>query len=160
MGKGFGVITMDEFAAERIGDQVSSFVASERIELRVLISPIAGCDWREVDFTAYRIGEILRQTDLRNGESIDRAIAEIAPYIGQVPPGAQRDALLARIGTALMMSTTTMSRLTAAGPTHPIRQGSTSDTTDANPTAGRGHSTLDQVSAPVPPRQSADDLDD
>jgi DNA primase len=57
-----------------------------------------------VPFASFRVDRILSQTDAQSAEQRDRAIAELAPVLGQVPPSVLRDDLFRRVSGTLGLS--------------------------------------------------------
>ncbi|PZR60759.1 MAG: DNA primase [Candidatus Eremiobacter antarcticus] len=77
-----------------------------------------------VPFAAFHVERILQRTDARSAEGRDRAVAELAPVLGAVPPSVLREDLLRRVAGRLELSDATLARLMAsAGPSKVGRRG-------------------------------------
>jgi DNA primase len=100
--------------------KAAALAAGRNIDLRVVVLP-EGLDPADllqaegpdglrarvaesVPFAAFRIDRILADTDLGSAEQRDRAIAEVAPVLGSVPPSILRDELLRRVSGRLGLS--------------------------------------------------------
>jgi DNA primase len=110
--------------------------ASRNLELRVVALPdghdpadllraegadaLRGRVEASVPFPAFHVDRILGQTDGSSAEQRDRAIAELAPVLGQVPASVLRDDLLRRVSGRLALSEARLASLlasaVAAGP--------------------------------------------
>jgi DNA primase len=104
--------------------------ASRKVELRVVALPEGqdpadlmradGADAlrarveASVPFAAFHVDRILAGTDGSSAEQRDRAISELAPVLGQVPPSVLRDELLQKVSGRLALSEVRLASLMAS----------------------------------------------
>jgi DNA primase len=133
--------------------KAASLAAGRNIELRVVVLP-EGLDPADllhsdgadslrarvagsVPFAEFRVDRILGGADSGSAEQRDRAIAEIAPVLGQVPPSVLRDELVQRISGRLGLSEGRLASLLADG-------ASTASVPAGGPRRAAGGPALDQ----------------
>jgi DNA primase len=133
--------------------KAASLAAGRNMELRVVVLPegldpadLLQADGAEslrarvsgsVPFAEFRVDRILGDADSGSAEQRDRAIAEIAPVLGQVPPSVLRDELVQRISGRLGLSEGRLASLLADG-------ASTASVPTVRPRRAAGGPTLDQ----------------
>jgi DNA primase len=100
-----------------------------RLELRVVVLP-SGADpaelvereggdalrarvERSVPFVVFQVERLLERFDTRSAEGKDRALAELAPVLSELPASALRDELMRRVGGQLELSETRLAALVA-----------------------------------------------
>jgi DNA primase len=119
--------------ADRAGQEAmlraARLAAGRSLELRVVALP-EGMDPAElieregpdrlrelvessVPFVVFQIERILERADTRSAEGKDRAIAELRPVVGELPPSVLREELLRRVAGRLELSERTLSSLIA-----------------------------------------------
>jgi DNA primase len=119
--------------ADRAGQEAmlraSRLAAGRKLELRVVALP-EGLDPAElieregaerlrervegsVPFVVFDVDRILARADTRSAEGKDRAIAELKPVLGELPPSVLREDLLRRVAGRLELSEGTLASLIA-----------------------------------------------
>ncbi len=117
--------------ADRAGQEATlraaRLVAGRKLELRVVALP-EGTDPAElveaegvealrgrvegsVPFVVFHVERILQRADLRSSEGRDRALAELAPVLAEVPASVLREELLRRVAGRLELSETSLAAL-------------------------------------------------
>lgn len=133
--------------------KAAAMAAGRNIELRVVVLPegLDPADLLQADggdgltarvaasvpFAEFRVDRILAETDAGSAEQRDRAVAEIAPVLGQVPPSVLRDELVRRISGRLGLTEGRLASLLADGAAAP-------SIAAAEPRRAAGGPTLDQ----------------
>ena len=141
--------------ADRAGQdailRASRLAASSKLELRVVPLP-EGTDPAElvqregpdalrervqssVPFAAFNVDRILDRADTRSAEGKDRALAELAPVLGELSPSVLRDELMRRVAGRLELADGRLAALIAAELGPVPRRGQTSNGADSSPPA-------------------------
>jgi len=145
--------------ADRAGEEAmlraSRLAAGRRLELRVVPMP-EGTDpadlvaregaerMRErvggsVPFVVFEVDRLLARGDTSSAEGKDRAIAQLRPVLGQIPPSVLREELLRRVAGRLELSDGTLASLLSGG------------RSPARTSASAGNAIDSRVSVPIDP---------